>query len=511
MTVTRKSALVALLVVASTSRLAAQEACAIDDGKPGQVKDARNAIVKAELLGKPEDKMKAFSEAIGKLTNQKDEAKIIAANALGRQMVLGRALANIAAMPNQQAIVKRGSIGYQSNPEGMVDVIAAADTAFDAVEAAAPGCHAEMEENRRRLYAGMINAAVNLYNDRQVDSAEVLARRSLSVYDDYKLAYISYNILGSILQSKNDMPGAIAAFQKMSTLMKGDTALTDDRKNTMVMVAQLMTAEGENLEADKKLAAMKAVVAYLEEMLKEYPGDVKAQAAIARAQILSGDKESANKLFTDMASNPDRYTDTQLFEAGVGAARAEQIPQAASLFEAGLKKNPYSRDGLFNLGATLAQSESWDKLPPVLTRLIEVDPENPDNYRLWALYYQGRAKVLKPLAEKKADTDPNMMAFTAANDSLLKYFKRFQEAPVKVQFSLFSHDGAKHTLSGIVENMGDAAKAFNLKFDFLDSSGKVVVSKEVAVAEVAAKSSKSFRLEVEGTGIVAFRYGPIVN
>ncbi len=509
MTVTRTSALVALLVVSSASRLVAQAACAIDDGKPNQVKDARNAIVKAELLGKPEDKMKAFSDAIGKLTNPKDEAKVVTANALGRQMVLGRALANIAAMPNQQAIVKRGSVGYQSDPEGTIDVIAAADSAFDAVEAAVPGCHADLEENRRRLYAGMINAAVNLYNDKHVDSAEVLTRRSLSLYDDYRLAYIAYNILGSVLQSKADMPGAIAAFTKMSTLMKGDTSLADDRKNTMIMVAQLMTAEGESLEAAKKLVAMKGVVAYLEDMLKEYPGDVRAQAAIARAQILSGDTESANKLFTDMANNPDRYTDTQLFEAGVGAARAEQIPQAASLFEAGLKKNPYSRDGLFNLGATLAQSESWDRLPPILTRLIEVDPENPDNYRLWALYYQGRAKSLKPLAEKKADTDPNMKAFTAANDSLLKYFKRFQEAPVKVQFSLFSHDGAKHVLSGMVENMGEAAKAFNLKFDFLDSAGKVVVSKEVPVAEVAAKGSKSFRLEVEGTGIVAFRYAPL--
>ena len=261
-----------------------------------------------------------------------------------------------------------------------------------------------MEEHRRRLYAGMINTAVNLYNDRQVDTAEVLTRRSLSVYDDYKLSYIAYNILGSILQSKNDMPGAIAAFGKMATLMKGDTALADDRRNTMVMVAQLMTAEGENLEAEKKLAAMKGVVAYLEEMLKEYPGDVKAQAAIARAQILSGDKESANKLFGDMANNPDKYSDTQLFEAGVGAARAEQIPQAAAQFEAGLKKNPYSRDGLFNLGATLAQSEAWERMSPVLSRLIEVDPENPDNYRLWALYYQGRAKSLKPLAEKKPET-----------------------------------------------------------------------------------------------------------
>ncbi len=512
MTVTRKSTLVALLVVASASRLAAQAAaCAVDDGKPGQVKDARNAIVKAELLGKPEDKMKAFVEAVAKLTNPKDEAKVVAANALGRQMVLGRALANIASMPNQAAVVKRSSVGFATEPEGMIDIIASADSAFDAIEAAQPACHNDLEENRRRIYAGLVNSSVNLYNDRQTDSAEVLARRALSVYDDYKLAYIAYNILGSIQQTKGETPAAVATYKKMSMLMKGDTALTDERKNTMVMVAQLMTQEAEGMDGDAKLTAMKGVVTYMEDMLKEYPGDVKAQAAIARAQILSGDTASANKLFNEMMSSPDKYTDTQLFEAGVGAARAEQIPAAAGLFEAGLKKNPYSRDGLFNLGATLAQGESWDKLPTVLGRLIEVDPENPDNYRLWALYYQGKAKQLKPLAEKKPDTDPNVKAFTSANDSLLKYFKRFQEAQVKVAFSLFSHDGAKHVLSGMVENLTDAAKPYSLKFDFLDNSGKTVASKEVAVAEVAAKGSKSFRLEVEGAGIVAFKYAPLTQ
>jgi tetratricopeptide (TPR) repeat protein len=513
MTVIRKSALVAMLIVTSAPYAAAQAApgaCAIDDGKPGQVKDARNAIVKAELIGKPEDKIKAFAEAIGKLTNPKDEAKVVAANPTGRQMVLGRALANIAAQPNQPTVVTRGSIGYGSSPEAQIDIVAAADSAFDAVEASNAACHADLEENRRRIYAPMVNSAVNLYNDRKVDSAEALVRKALTVYDDYKLAYIAYNILGNIQQTKSDMPGAIGSFRKMAALMKGDTALVDERKNTMVMVSQLMMQEGENLEGDKKAAAMKEVVAYMEnEYLKEYPGDVKGQAAVARAQILSGDKEAATKLFTDMSSNPDKYTDTQLFEAGVGAARAEQAPAATALFEAGLKKNPYSRDGLFNLAATLSTSEAWDKLPAVMNRLIEVDPENPDNYRIWALFYQARAKQLKPLAERKPATDPNVVAFNATNDSLLKYFKRFNEAPVKVQFSLFSHDGAKHVLSGLVENNGDAAKAFTLKFDFLDNTGKTVTSKEVAVPEIPAKGSKSFRLEVEGAGIVAFKYAPL--
>ena len=42
-----------------------------------------------------------------------------------------------------------------------------------------------------------------------------------------------------------------------------------------------------------------------------------------------------------------------------------------------------------------------------------------------------------------------------ANDSLLVYFDKYQNAKVKVTFSLFSHDEGRHVLAGSVENRGD--------------------------------------------------------
>ncbi len=70
----------------------AQGKCEIDEKKPNQVKDAANALAKVALpIGKPEDKIKSIQQAVGLLT--KDQDKIIAANALGRSYVLGRAYA----------------------------------------------------------------------------------------------------------------------------------------------------------------------------------------------------------------------------------------------------------------------------------------------------------------------------------------------------------------------------------------------------------------------------------
>jgi hypothetical protein len=47
-----------------------------------------------------------------------------------------------------------------------------------------------------------------------------------------------------------------------------------------------------------------------------------------------------------------------------------------------------------------------------------------------------------------------------------------------------------------------------VKFEFLDAAGNVVTAKEAAVGAVAGKKSKAFRVEVEGAGVVAYRYAP---
>ncbi|MEP7381777.1 MAG: tetratricopeptide repeat protein [Gemmatimonadota bacterium] len=513
MTLLRFSVALSLLLAIRPVTAVAQAQCEIDEKKPNQVKDAASALAKAALpIGKPEDKFKNITQAVTLLT--KDEDKIIAANAPGRAFVLGRALSLYAdeamrAGRDSGMVVKRSAVGYATAPDGMVDLVASADSAFDIVEASNAACKEETEEWRRRMYAPLVNSAVNLYNQQQADSAEVLVRRGLHIYDGYRLSYIAYNILGNVLQGRDSIDQAVAAFQQMAELQKGDTSLVDDRQGVMLSVAQLIMAQGESLEGAAKSAKFAQASAYLEKYLAEFPDDAKATASLARAQIASGNSAAAEKVFADMVNNPAKFTDGALFDAGVNAARAERPKDAAALFEAGLKKNPSSRDGLFNLVVTYQKLDDWEKVPNVLNRLITIDPENPENYQLWALYYQNEAKRLKDAAAKKASTSPEAKAYAASNDSLLKYFKRMSEAQVKVTFTLWSHDGTKHTVGGMVENLTDADKSYTLKFDFLDATGNVVSSKSASVDAVGAKKSKSFRVEVEGAGIVAYRYAPL--
>lgn len=497
------AALLALVAMPS----AAQEACRIDYGRPNQIRDARNLVVTTELGGKPaEEQRQAYARAVMLLT--RDENRL-AGNMLARNAVLGHALINLALLPDMPREVARGEVGYATSPEAMVDLMLAADSALDAVEAENPACKEETEGPRRKAYAELVNNAVNAYNARQIDEAELLSERAAMIYDGFPMAYIAYQVLGNVRQTKNDLPGAVEAFKRMAELAT-DTSAAEDRKTAITVVSELLSQQADALEGDARNAKIAEQIAFLEQYSRELPDDVGLQAALAMAQLKAGNTDAAQRLFNDMSTNPDKYSEIQIMEAGVTAARAEQNEFAAPLFEAVLRKNPWSRDALFNLAAVYDAAEQHDKMPTVLEKLIAVDPENPDNYQLWARYWQARAQALRPAAEGKEPPDSAYMAWQDANNKLLEAFTRMQEAPVRVSFSLFSHDGPNHVLAGNIENRTDEQKNYTLKFEFLDANGGVLDSRDVSVDSVAGKSSKSFRVEItEKPGIVAFRYAPL--
>ena len=481
---------VALAASLAPALAGAQAKCEIDDGKPKQVKEARDALVTSGLIGKPEDKKKQLLKAVGLVTSAQANA-----NQVGRNWLLGRALVTFASMPDQPNVTTKVEVGYAGNPQESINLLLAADSAFDVVEQAMPQCEVETEQYRRVLYVPLVNQAVNLYNAKQVDSAVAIANTALIIYPKSPVAY---NVIGNAAQAKEDIAGAVDAFKRMLTAIGTDTAYADEKKQVMMNIAQLLAASAEAAEGAKKVELAKDAAAAYQAYLKDYPGDGGAQSGLARAQIMAGDSASANKIYADMLSAPDQYSDMQLFEAGVNAARAEKSKESAQLFEAGLKKNPYYRDALFNLSVTYLQSGQLDKMPAVMERLITVDPNNPENYRVFVNYYQEKAKQEKAAPAKKV-----------LNDSVLKYFKLFSEPTAKVTFNLFSHDGAKHTLGGMIENLSPAAKTYTLKVDFLDNSGNSVATQEATVGAVDPKTSKPFRITVEKEGIVAFKYAPV--
>ena len=496
-------AMLAVLTLGGASaraQLAAAE-CKIDMDKPGQLKTAKNAMARA--IAGIGDANKSASDAIKEL--EKNGAKIRGQNEIGYHMILGQAYSWFLARPGQPQVVRRGDIGYTTQPDATFDLLTAADSAFDVVERLAPGCAGETNDYRRPAWAPMVNAAAELVNNDQLDSAEKLIKRADVIYQGSPhTAYFS----AIIAQKRNDLPGAIAANKRTLDMITVEQAAKDEgtgqiRNQVMYNYAVLLAAQADAQTGDQQKATAREAVAAYKAFLDAYPSDeqrTSAQAGMGRMLATLGDTAAVVTVFSEMLADPSKYSESQLLEAGTNAFNASRFDAAAKLFEAVLQRNPFYRDALFNLANTYWSQKEWDKMLPVAKRLTQVDPNNQDAWQLLAIAYKGRGDVAK--AAK------NLALERAMYDTAVKQIERKNAMTSKLAFTQFAHDGPKHTLRGTVENASAKPATYTVRFEFLDKDGTAVAAKEVTVGPVEPKKTAPFVVEVNQAGIVAFRYAP---
>jgi tetratricopeptide (TPR) repeat protein len=282
-----------------------------------------------------------------------------------------------------------------------------------------------------------------------------------------------------------------------------DEGTAQIRNQVMYNYAVLLAAQADMQSGDQqKETARKAVAAY-KTFLEAYPNDeqrTNAQAGMGRMLASLGDTAAVATVFSEMLSDPSKYTDSQLLEGGTNAFNASRFDAAAKLFEAVLQRNPYYRDALFNLANTYWSQNQWDKMMPVAQRLSQVDPNNQDAWQLLAIAYKGRGDVAKAAKNQALER--------AMYDTAVKHVERKNALMSRIAFTLFSHDGPKHVLRGTVENASAKAATYTVRFEFLDKDGKAVAAKEVTVGPVEPKKTAPFMVEVNQAGIVSFRYAP---
>jgi tetratricopeptide (TPR) repeat protein len=467
--------------------------CRINEGGPFQLTSARIYLNKAsEASAKADERPKHLRNAVTVLTDNGDKI----GNQPGRNMLLGKVLYFWTREKGITMSPTRGSLGYSTNPNATIDLFAAIDTAFDAVELAVPACADSLRIFRRDLGVKTLNSAIELINANALDSAETMIQRSLVIYPS---SVVAYNALAVVAAKKQDTLALANYSRKIIEASKGDTsaAIAKMRQAATYNLAIQLVNQAER-GAPNKTALLDEAKGLLQSYLAEIPGDPNAQQALARIGTTSGDTAAVSSIYNDMLANPAKYTDIQLFEAGSALSFAKKYEDAGKLFEAGLAANPYYRDALFNLATVYYERKEYDKMAAVATRLVQIDPNNPDNWRQMAAAYQGLMRNAKDAKTRKA-----------AQDTLLRFLSKSDSMPVRVSFSEFRHAGSKHTLVGSVENRGKAPGNYTLKVEFVDKSGNVVATQEAVVGPVNPKESKPFRVEVNQSGIVAFRYAPI--
>jgi Putative Zn-dependent protease, contains TPR repeats len=240
------------------------------------------------------------------------------------------------------------------------------------------------------------------------------------------------------------------------------------------------------------------------------------------ALLLAGDTAAFVKSYGEMIANPSRYGYQDLLNSAVNAARSNRNADAVKLFEGTLAQNPYNRDALFNLAVTYLALDQNDKVAPIATRLVAVDPGNPENYNLAAQAYLRLAKAAQ--AAKKT-------ALSAAyNDSTLTWYSRGDKLPIEVTFTEFSPSDNQIVIGGNVLDRRDkvgaevpaakpakgkaaaksaasmAPKAVTLKFEALDKSGAAIGSETVTTEPLTPGKSAKFSTKVTASNAAAYRY-----
>jgi tetratricopeptide (TPR) repeat protein len=270
----------------------------------------------------------------------------------------------------------------------------------------------------------------------------------------------------------------------------------------MYNLGALLGREAEETQdaAQKQALAREAATLFQQYVaaLPDSPQSVAARAGVANMMMLAGDTSAVATMYADQIANPRNYSDMQLVQAGVVAARAEKAADAAKLFEAALTVNAYNRDALYNLAASYWAMNEFDKMFPLLQRLMQLDPSNPDNLRLVAYGYQGKQKALtqqSQAAQRRVMTD-----------SIVKYVEQAEGLPQNVVVDDFSRGSAESTLGGRVVNKGTAPKTFRITIEFLNAEGAVVGTQEANVGPVNANEAAPFNVSIAQPNVVGWRY-----
>ncbi len=513
MKISLRSATVALVCGTATAvgaqgkapgKTAAAPAASPSACDPGSGPAVAKAVLFLQRAGQSvqtkQDASKDLKQAIAALTAPgKDNS-----DATGRAYYLGQAYVLMLQQPGVAPVGPRSSYGIATDPSGTVDLYAAADSAFTVVETAQPGCRTELAGWRQQKpWLDAMNGAINSVNAQKFDSAEVYAKRALTM--DRRAPY-AYTVLASVATNKKDYATAESMLQKSIDAAGTDTLYADARQNAVYDLANTYTTEYDAASgAAKPAVGRKAVQAWEAVIPTAGIRDARVAHAVATSgEILQALKDTASltRVYAPVLANPANFGEQTLLNAGVIATQAKHPADAAKLFAAVLQKNPNQRDALKNLAVSYVGTNEPQKVTPLIDKLVVIDPNGADNWLLYAYSYSGLLKGTK---------DPKLTK--AYTDSLVKYNTKSEKISPNVSIKEFSYSGPDKTasLGGTVENRGTTAKSYTIQVEFLDKSGAVVGTQSATVGPVAPKASAPFKVTLAGSdAVAAYRYKPIV-
>ncbi|HEX4574233.1 MAG TPA: tetratricopeptide repeat protein [Gemmatimonadales bacterium] len=403
----------------------------------------------------------------------------------------------------------------------MAHDLVGADTALTKARTLVPKCEDDISLRRREAWVPLFNGGVQAWQAGKNDSAIASFRRANGIYQAEPMGLI---YIANLFATTNQTDSAVKYF-RLAVLAASDPKYAKERRDSFLNVA--LSYHGAQ-RYDEAQGAYR-------EYLATYPGDVQALANLGSLYLKAGKRDSAMALYTQVADHADSADAEQLFVAAqvlvnavpeapdssavisrCATARKKRTPVltprqiaarcepgaadsmrqfhaiadpqyrlAAKAYRAGLNKNPYAREALYNLaGISFLTGDSSPQLP-LAQRLYAIDPLNKTTIaalvRAWGI--------------------------NGKKDSVLHYLQVADTLSAEVVVSTFTPTEKGATLSALVTNSRTKPSApFTLTFEFLDPKGTVVATQAQDVPTVAPNAPQTVAVKVEWAGIVAWRY-----
>ncbi len=513
-----------LLLVAATAagaQQAAAPACDVGSAVKGNLARASLTVDLARQAGVGPAAESQLKNTIKVLESSQNEDPV------ARSYLLGEALSLWLNQPNIGLTPKRGAVGFTTNPEGSIDLVGTVDSLFTIVEKAKPNCSdfTAFYRGGQKFYLDIANAAINSLNEDKLDSAEFYATQAHRIYPASPYGVM---VLGNVASKRGDNAKAVSYWRAAAEAAAKDTSYRDVRRQMLSNIGTVYLNRATAASGAERKAYADSASTTLAELLA-MPGTQGSYLFGTRqnyqtALLMAGDTAKFVASYQPLIQNPSAYVYQDLLNSAVNAARAERADDAAKLFAATLEQNPYNRDALFNLAVTYLTLDQNDKVSPIVTRLVAVDPGNPENYNLAARAYLSLGKA--------AQAKKNTAVAAAYNDSTLTWYTRGNKLPVEVVFNEFTPTAKDLTIAGTVTDRRDkidaanaatpakgkttkstkaaaasfAPKPVTLNFEAIDKSGTVLGTGSVTTEALTPGKSATFRVTVPAAEAIAYRY-----
>ncbi len=362
--------------------------------------------------------------------------------------------------------------------------LAGADSALSKAEMMQPDCEIDINNHRQQAWAVLANAGIEKLQGNDLDSALVLFRQASTMFRG--LPHVFEN-MGVIYANNGQNDSAAHYFGRAAEIAAQDSTLTDNRNQATLNQAMVL----------QRLERHDEAITVLRRYLEWKPGDTDARKSLSWSLRQAGQAASADSLDRAMVDefarmNFDSLTANDLMAVGVSMFNAEKFPEAAQIFERLMRRNPWSRDAVYNLANAYLALKQWDSLSRVGKQLLLIEPLNEDGYRLLGQAYRALER----------------------QDSLIKMAETLVMLPLNVQVTNFnmSSQSARFQATATGRRATDAASkdlppvAVTLQIEFLDSTGTVLGSEDVAVPALQPGTTHEVTAQARAPGIVGWRY-----